>query len=339
MNGTGEKLAACLAAWCIAGCAVASGGTQIDFQLPMSAREEAEQVAGVCARSGAVLLGLGPVEAGRQFKYFQRDYSDIWQEASLQERRLLSEKIGEQGAKRLVMESQPELGRAEQRLGFSDRAISQGPDRGYWLPRTGTYLVVESKGGGSSPKTSYNAKQGTNLNTLRSTAGALKKLAESGEATLEEVVELWLIMLAAEEDRLATGVSKTTHNGGKPQDPKWDDPLDKTSVAREAEKQIEKLLKNNPELKEAHDEAKKILRSLVWKQRIGQVFTGLGIFASGALGWEAYLDWSMASQEWTSPAGESLQAVLLTARAFARTGEAVSLAAGSLATLAPPLSK
>ena len=334
MNGAGKKLAACLAVWCFTGSAPAGGGTQRHLQLPMSAREEAAQVAGVGARSGAVFQGLGAVDAERQHRYLQRDYSQRWEEASGYERTLLIEKVGEQGGKRLVLETQSVLGPAEQRLGFGGRSISQGPDRGYWIPRTGKYLVVESKGGASRLKVSFRARQGTNLNALKSAEAALGKLAA---ASGEEAIELALVIKAAQQDRLATGVSRTPHELGTPMDPKWDGSLDRTSVAREA-KEIElKQRARDPKLGEIYDKAGRILRRKAWKYRMEQSFAVLEFAASVALAWEAYHDWSLAAKEWTSPTGESLRVVALTGRAVARTGESATLAARSSAALARSL--
>jgi hypothetical protein len=295
-----------------------------------TAREEAAQVASLLAGIHPVSRQLSGVNDDASFRIRQADRTKDYAAADPTGKRKISESIGEQGRKRLMTELQQEVGDLVQKLGFRDRFAPQGPDSSYWSPATGKYLVVEAKGGNSRAKKTFGAKQGTNLNTLKSAANYL---AIKGPSFAEKVMHAEIIEAAIRES-LATGLAKTKHVGGKPEKPVLEGPFDESSVSKEAKKIKEQQIKQNPELKEAYEQASRNVDKQVWKHRLSIVCASIGLVAGVVLSWDAYVLWQRVGRDARSEITDETAITLALLQATGRTAEVVTISASSAAKLA-----
>ena len=122
-------------------------------------------------------------------------------------------------------------------LGAQGRGISQGPDFVYLDPFSNRVRVIEAKGGSSQPKRTYDSRQGTNTNTIRSAQFVLK----SARASQREKWAAALVIRAAQKKRLETGVVRTPLD--KPESPRlikgsWD--------SKNVGKEAFRIGRNNP---------------------------------------------------------------------------------------------
>ncbi len=138
-------------------------------------------------------------------------------------------------------------------LGFRYRGIQQGPDSVYWDQRSGRLRVLEAKGGTAKPIKAFNSLQGTNKNAIRSARFVLRSL----KATLMEKHAAALVIVAAQQGRLVTGVINTLHKLGTPDTPKLAGNWDYDYVGREASTIEQKLIRNKPEVRSVFRHAHK----------------------------------------------------------------------------------
>ena len=208
------------------------------MELPLTQREQAARLWRIASAEVARKLYPLSVETIEPRFYYQRNYRLPWKEATLNQRILLAEKIGEQGRARFAAERG-----WIKILGFRNRGIHQGPDSVYWDKRSGRLRVLEAKGGTSPLKWTFNSRQGTNLNAIRSARFVLL----SSKATLMEKVAAARVIVAAQQGRLDTGVIRTTHVLGTPGSPKLLGGWDHAKVRKEASKIILELIRKKPD--------------------------------------------------------------------------------------------
>ena len=206
--------------------------------FPLTQREQAARLWGIASAEVTRKLYPISVETIEPKFYYQRNYRLPWIEATLNQRILLAEKIGEQGRARFA---------AEQGwiklLGSRNPGIHQGPDSVYWDKRSGRLRVLEAKGGTSPLKWTFNSRQGTNLNAIRSARFVLL----SSKATLMEKVAAARVIVAAQQGRLDTGVIRTTHVLGTPDNPKLVGEWGHAKVRKEASKIKLELIRMKPD--------------------------------------------------------------------------------------------
>lgn len=293
-----------------------------------TALEQHTRVAGLWVAAASASSRLTGADGGIALPIVQNDRSVRYGEADLARKRNISESIGEQGRKLWMAEYQREIGSLVQKLGFRNRFAAQGPDSSYWSPATGSYLVVEAKGGGSRPAMSYGAPQGKNLNTVRSAAYYLSRYPE---ASLAERIKTAEILEAARRNLLKTGLVRTPHDSGRPGRPALEGPFDSASVAREAERIKSKQIQRHPELRRVYQEASRNIDRLVWQTRLGTALAGFGLVAGVALSWDAY-------QSWADIARDMREGVVDDTALALRTGSATSLSAWGTAATASSIS-
>ncbi len=207
--------------------------------LPLTQGEQAARLWGIAGAEVTRKLYPISVETIKPKFYFQRNYRLPWIEATTHQRILLAEKIGEQGRARFAAERG-----WIKILGFRNRGIHQGPDSVYWDKRSGRLRVLEAKGGTSPLKWTFNSRQGTNLNVIRSARFVLL----SSKATLMEKVAAARVIVAAQQGRLDTGVIRTTHVLGSPGNPKLVGEWDHAKVGKEASKIKLELIRKKPDI-------------------------------------------------------------------------------------------
>ena len=206
--------------------------------LPLTQGEQAARLWGIASAEVArKLYPISVVTIEPKF-YYQRNYRLPWIEATLNQKILLAEKIGEQGLARFAAERG-----WIKILGPWNHGIHQGPDSVYWDKRSGRLRVLEAKGGNSPLKWTFNSRQGTNLNAIRSARFVLL----SSKATLMEKVAAARVIVAAQQGRLDTGVIRTTHVLGTPSNPELLGGWDHANVKKEASKIKLELIRNKPD--------------------------------------------------------------------------------------------
>jgi hypothetical protein len=207
--------------------------------LPLSPLEQAARLSGLASQALGRALFPHPPEAIAPTPYFQRDYRIHWLSASPYEWTRLAEKIGNQGRARFAAEQG-----WSKILGSQARGIVQGPDAVYWDSHSGRVRALEAKGGTSQVKWTHSSLQGTNTNTIWSAEWVLK----SAKASPAEKLAAARVIKAAQQNRLQTGVVKTSHVLGKPDTPRLEGQWDRASVSKEAFEIERRLVRQNPEL-------------------------------------------------------------------------------------------
>ena len=129
-----------------------------------------------------------------------------WQQSSIQNRILISEKIGEDGAKAFAS-----IRGYEPILNDADKAIRQGFDQVYWA-KDGSIVVIEAKGGTSPIGRAYGCEQGTSEWAVR----AAKHITENSKASVLEKEAAKVVLDAAKNGNLTTLVVRTKHILGQP---------------------------------------------------------------------------------------------------------------------------
>ena len=217
--------------------------------FPLTKGEQAARLWEIAGAEIARKLYPLSVETIKPKFYYQRNYRLQWIKATPHQRILLAEKIGLQGGARFAAERG-----WIKILGSQYHGILQGPDSVYWDKRSGRLHVLEAKGGNSKPKTTFKSMQGTNKNAIRSARFVL----QSSKATLMEKNAATLVIVAAQQGRLVTGVISTSHVLGTPGNPKLAGNWDYTYVGKEASTIEQKLIRNKPEIRsvflQAHQE-------------------------------------------------------------------------------------
>ena len=206
--------------------------------LPLTQGEQAARLWGIAGAEVARKLYPISVETIEPKFYYQRNYRLPWKEATLHQRILLAEKIGEQGRARFAAERG-----WIKILGSRNRGIHQGPDSVYWDQRSGRLRVLEAKGGTSPLKWHFNSRQGTNLNAIRSA----KRVLLSSKATDTAKVAAARVIVAAQQGRLETGVIRTSHVLGTPGTPKLEGEWDHAKVRKEASEIEQELIRKKPD--------------------------------------------------------------------------------------------
>lgn len=129
-----------------------------------------------------------------------------WQQSSIQNRILISEKIGEDGAKAFAS-----IRGYEPILNDADKAIRQGFDQVY-RAKDGSIVVIEAKGGTSPIGRAYGCEQGTPEWAVR----AAKRITENTKASVLEKEAAKMVLDAAKNGNLTTLVVRTKHILGQP---------------------------------------------------------------------------------------------------------------------------
>jgi len=265
--------------------------------FPLTQNEQAGRLSGLFSRSPfGSQIGTQPTDRIGTKRYFQRDYRSEWRKASLSEdlseKIRIAEKIGNQGGGRWAAERG-----YIKLLGSQDRGIVQGPDSIYYDPYHDTYLAIERKGGTSQPKFTYGARQGTNLNEIRSAETTLKSLKTS-PAEKEAAARL---IKAAQKKKLQTVVVRTEHVQGTPGDPAQTGNLDSSNIRREARITEDRLTSRHPDLAKYFQDAETKNRAATIRYRAsiigeeGGIMKGvrigggvLGLAGSVLIGIDAY---------------------------------------------------
>lgn len=147
-----------------------------------------------------------------------------WQQSSIQNRILISEKIGEDGAKAFAS-----MRGYEPILNDADKAIRQGFDQVY-RAKDSSIVVIEAKGGTSAIGRAYGCEQGTPEWAVR----AAKHIAENLKASVLEKETAKMVLDAAKNGNLTTLVVRTKHILGQP----FAAVLESTMKAGEAESKL-----------------------------------------------------------------------------------------------------
>ena len=155
------------------------------------------------------------------------DYQSKWMNASINERILLSEEIGESGAEQFAKSKG-----WEQILGKADKTASQGIDQAY-RSSDGLLHVVEAKGGTSPLGNGYGYQQGTSEWAVEASKATCKNHAAS-EAEKRVARE---VLQSASKGKLVVHVIRTEHVLGKPGLPVVESTLKTTSKAIKLAKQ------------------------------------------------------------------------------------------------------
>jgi hypothetical protein len=151
-----------------------------------------------------------------------------WQQSSIQNRILISEKIGEDGAKAFAS-----MRGYEPLLNDADKAIRQGFDQVY-RAKDGSIVVIEAKGGTSPIGRAYGCEQGTPEWAVR----AAKHITENSKASVLEKETAKMVLDAAKNGNLTTLVVRTKHILGQP----YAAVLESTMNAGEAESKLAKSI-------------------------------------------------------------------------------------------------
>ena len=256
--------------------------------LPLTPGEQAARLRGIAGAEVARKLYPISVETIEPKFYYQRNYHLLWIKATPHEKTLLAEKIGLQGAARFAAERG-----WIKILGSRYHAIQQGPDTVYWDKHSGRLHVLEAKGGTAKPIKAFNSLQGTNKNAIRSARFVLRSL----KATLMEKHAAALVIVAAQQGRLVTGVINTPHKLGTPDTPKLAGNWDYDYVGREASTIEQKLIRNKPEVRSVFRHAHMKQSFAMLKYRAPQGLAIVGFAGAMILGWDAYQQsltaWSM----------------------------------------------
>ena len=151
-----------------------------------------------------------------------------WQQSSIQNRILISEKIGEDGAKAFAS-----MRGYEPILNNADKAIRQGFDQVY-RAKDGSIVVIEAKGGTSPIGRAYGCEQGTPEWAVK----AAKHITENSKASVLEKETAKMVLDAAKNGNLTTLVVRTKHILGQP----YAAVLESTMKAGEAESKLAKSI-------------------------------------------------------------------------------------------------
>ncbi|MCG3130421.1 MAG: hypothetical protein FLDDKLPJ_01178 [Phycisphaerae bacterium] len=129
-----------------------------------------------------------------------------WLHATPEQRVLLAEKLGDDGARALARQ------RGWQSVfDGAARALPQGPDQ-VWRSADGVIHVIEAKGGGSPLGNAYGYRQGTPEWAIRSA----ERVLTSPRATIVERDAARTILDAAARGRIEVHVVRTSHVLGEP---------------------------------------------------------------------------------------------------------------------------
>ena len=292
------------------------------LDLPQTPREQAARLWGLATPDTA--QKLFPSAAGERYFYFQRDYRREYGDARPYDRARLAERLGEQGRARFAAERD-----WTKLLGSRSRGIRQGPDSVYWDPRSGLVRVLEAKGGNSQPGLYYGSPQNTNHYTIRSA----QRVLGSPIATEQAKVASARVVVAAQERRLVTGVVRTPHLRGKPDDPRIEGRWDRADVRKEALDIERELARENPRTRQIFHKARAEQSAAMLKYRAAQGLAVLGLAGAATLGWDAHRQFEVGWQMLNDPTLDgSLLPYMQTGVAMGRVGQLTTLGVSSSAT-------
>ncbi len=293
------------------------------LSLPLTPREQAARLWFVATPETA--QKLFPSAEAKPKYYFQRDYRREYGGALLYDRARLAERIGEQGRARFAAERG-----WSQLLGSRNRGMRQGPDSVHWDRRTGFVRVIEAKGGNSRPTISYGSSQGTNPNTIWSA----RRVLMSPNATRQARVASARVIVAAQKNRLVTGVVRTPHTMGRPGEPQLEGRWNRANVRGEARVIERAVTRESSDARQIFREARRGQSAAMLKYRAGQGVAILGLAGAAGLAWDAYQQAGVAWEMFNDP---TLQGSLLphmqTSVAIGRIGQATALGVSSAARL------
>lgn len=313
----------------------------LSLDFPLTAQEQATRLRSLASPEIALRLhpsGVGRASRLRPMPFFQQNFEAQWSEGPLDQRinrrRLLAEKIGEQGRARFAAE------RGWTKLLGSTirgRGVRQGPDSVHWDPRLGRVVALEAKGGGSRLRPGFgDLRQGTNQYTIQS---AKNIYAFKRAATRKMKVQMARVIVAAEKGHLDTRVIRTEYVWGKPNAPELDR-WDSTRVARAARRARREIIKNYPEAREFFREASRDHlrdrkafrvehRGLRLRQRAIHGMRVIGFAGALGLGWDAYQQSRAAWSMFDDPTlNGSVLPYMQTGVALGRVAQAATLARG-----------
>ena len=251
------------------------------FHIPATPLEQMSRLSSVAVQGAArKLFRPGSGTAIAWTSTGQPDYRDWYLSASSDdERRKIVEKIGEDGVARYA-----EQEKLKTLLDPRDRKMPTGPDSVYWSRKDGKLQVLEAKGGLSKTKSTYNSKQGTNENTIRSADGLLRSRASRAEK-----LQSARVLVAASRGQLSTEVVKTPHVLGRPDAPRASRP-NEDNVAKEAQGLLKKAMQD-PESRKLIRKARllhNVDRLNYYGQKVGQAagrwFLPLSPLSAGVTG-------------------------------------------------------
>ncbi|MGE0606593.1 MAG: hypothetical protein AB7O62_05645 [Pirellulales bacterium] len=244
----------------------------------LTAREQVGVLAGFANHEVGHKLFLASASLGSQHRHFQRSYESIWKTLPLDGRIRLGEMIGNQGRARYGKEQGWQM-----ILGSRGRIIRQGPDLIYREVHSGVILNIEAKGGTSRPKMTFGAMQGTNRNGIRSARFVL--LSKASEADKLAAARL---IKAAQRNQLVSGVVRTPHVRGKPDDPRLFGTWDRTNVAGKARNIERELTARNPRNRQLFSKAARLNAKSGARMRGGRGIALSDFAVSLYSGWSAY---------------------------------------------------
>ena len=247
--------------------------------FPLTKGEQAARLRGIAGAEVARKLYPLSVETIEPKFYYQRNYRIPWKEANLNQRILLAEKIGEQGRAKFAAERG-----WIKILGSRNRGIHQGPDSVYWDQRSGRLRVLEAKGGTSPLKWTFNSRQGTNLNAIKSA----ERVLQSSKATYTAKVAAARAIVAAQQGRLETGVIRTNHVLGAPRNPELLGEWDNANVRKGAIEIEQEIIRKNPDSRTIFRHAHKEQSFAMLKYRTPRGLAIIGFAGTLGLGWDAY---------------------------------------------------
>jgi len=261
-----------------------------------------------------------------ELKYFQRDLRDKYSLISTPyERSLLSERIGNQGRARYA---------AEQgwikTLGSQHRGIRQGPDAIYWDNQKGVLRVLETKGQYSQAKESYGSKQGTNSNTIFSA----ERVIRDTKTSIKEKTACAQVIIAAKNNRLQTGIIRTTHDFGKPNSPYLEKEWATANISKQADVIERRLLAERPELTSVFRRAKFDFNMNKVKYFTEKPLPVIGLAGSLFLFLDSYKQFKEALITFNDPLLQNTALPYMkTSLGIGKTSEALALSISSIKTM------
>ena len=293
------------------------------LSLPLTPREQAARLWFVATPETA--QKLFPSAGTDRRLYPQTNYRRAYGRALQHDRVLLAERVGEQGRARFGAErGWNEL------LGSRNRGIRQGPDSVYWDRRTGFVRVIEAKGGNSRPTITYGSLQGTNPNTIWSARRVLVSPYETRQARVESA----RVIVAAQKNRLVTGVVRTPHTMGRPGEPRLEGRWNRTNVRGEARDIERRVTRESSDARQIFREARRKQSTAMLKFRATQGVAILGVAGAAGLAWDTYQQAGVAWEMFNDP---TLQGTLLphmqTGVAIGRIGQTTAVGVSSVAQL------
>jgi len=129
-----------------------------------------------------------------------------WLNATLEQRQVLAERLGEEGAERFAAKQD-----YKPLLQNGDKALRQGLDQVY-RAKDGSIVVIEAKGGTSAINRAYGFEQGTPEWAVESA----RRVAASPKASAAEKQAAREVLEAAKQGKLTVQVVRTKHVLGEP---------------------------------------------------------------------------------------------------------------------------